>query len=145
MAVQNSTVSTISEGIYMGLDSPGQDVYNTVDQTSHNSPGAQNTERKLRDPACVGGETSQKGENEEKETEGKTGVGRDTYTRSVEQVGSGDDSDTGKEKNLCTSGPELPELLSRLPGSWGGGCGFETQKTLDSRCEVDSPPHLSGG
>ncbi|KAJ8362249.1 hypothetical protein AAFF_G00386810 [Aldrovandia affinis] len=45
MAVQNSTVSTVSEGIYMGLDSPDQDVYNTVGQTSHNSPGAQNTER----------------------------------------------------------------------------------------------------
>ncbi|KAJ8366728.1 hypothetical protein AAFF_G00344930 [Aldrovandia affinis] len=44
MAVQNSTVSTVSEGIYMGLDSPDQDVYNTVGQTSHNSPGAQNTE-----------------------------------------------------------------------------------------------------
>ncbi|KAJ8366979.1 hypothetical protein AAFF_G00336130 [Aldrovandia affinis] len=45
MAVQNSTVSTISEGIYMGLDSPSQDVYSTVGQTSHNSPGAQHTER----------------------------------------------------------------------------------------------------
>ncbi|KAJ8355152.1 hypothetical protein AAFF_G00090560 [Aldrovandia affinis] len=44
MAVQNSTVSTISEGIYMGLDSPSQDVYSTVGQTSHNSPGAQHTE-----------------------------------------------------------------------------------------------------
>ncbi|KAJ8367590.1 hypothetical protein AAFF_G00314790 [Aldrovandia affinis] len=45
MAVQNSTVSIISEGIYMGLDSSGQDVYSTVGQTSHNSPGAQHTER----------------------------------------------------------------------------------------------------
>ncbi|KAJ8404959.1 hypothetical protein AAFF_G00328800 [Aldrovandia affinis] len=35
----------MSEGIYTGLDSPAQDVYSTVDQTAHNSPGAQHTER----------------------------------------------------------------------------------------------------
>ncbi|KAJ8393072.1 hypothetical protein AAFF_G00067550 [Aldrovandia affinis] len=40
-----STVSNMSEGIYIGLVSPDQDVYSTVDQTSHNSPGAQHTER----------------------------------------------------------------------------------------------------
>ncbi|KAJ8349241.1 hypothetical protein AAFF_G00174580, partial [Aldrovandia affinis] len=38
-------VSNTSEGIYIGLVSPDQDVYSTVGQTSHNSPGAQNTER----------------------------------------------------------------------------------------------------
>ncbi|KAJ8361792.1 hypothetical protein AAFF_G00420490 [Aldrovandia affinis] len=38
------TVSNTSEGIYIGLDSPDQDVYSTVGQTSHNSPGAQHTE-----------------------------------------------------------------------------------------------------
>ncbi|KAJ8366231.1 hypothetical protein AAFF_G00365210 [Aldrovandia affinis] len=35
----------MSEDIYTGLDSPAQDVYSTVDQTAHNSPGAQHTER----------------------------------------------------------------------------------------------------
>ncbi|KAJ8379127.1 hypothetical protein AAFF_G00230390 [Aldrovandia affinis] len=38
------TVSNTSEGIYIGLVSPDEDVYRTVGQTSHNSPGAQNTE-----------------------------------------------------------------------------------------------------
>ncbi|KAJ8362417.1 hypothetical protein AAFF_G00375750 [Aldrovandia affinis] len=38
------TVSNTSEGIYIGLVSPDQDVYSTVGQTSHNSPGAQHTE-----------------------------------------------------------------------------------------------------
>ncbi|KAJ8388239.1 hypothetical protein AAFF_G00136100 [Aldrovandia affinis] len=39
-----STVSTTSEGIYIGLVSPDQNVYSTVGQTPHNSPGAQPTE-----------------------------------------------------------------------------------------------------
>ncbi|KAJ8379132.1 hypothetical protein AAFF_G00230440 [Aldrovandia affinis] len=43
--MDTSTVSNRSEGIYIGLDSPDQDVYSTVGQTSHNSPGAQHTER----------------------------------------------------------------------------------------------------
>ncbi|KAJ8372140.1 hypothetical protein AAFF_G00294240 [Aldrovandia affinis] len=43
--------------MYMGLVSKGQDVYNTVDQTSHNSPGAQNTERVCR-PCPEGWEQS---------------------------------------------------------------------------------------
>ncbi|KAJ8390888.1 hypothetical protein AAFF_G00100200 [Aldrovandia affinis] len=38
------TVSNTSEGIYIGLVSLDQDVYSTVGQTSHNSPGAQHTE-----------------------------------------------------------------------------------------------------
>ncbi|KAJ8373309.1 hypothetical protein AAFF_G00266650 [Aldrovandia affinis] len=38
------TVSNTSEGIYIGLVSPDQDVHSTVGQTSHNSPGAQHTE-----------------------------------------------------------------------------------------------------
>ncbi|KAJ8358083.1 hypothetical protein AAFF_G00035160, partial [Aldrovandia affinis] len=38
------TVSNPSEGIYIGLVSLDQDVHSTVGQTSHNSPGAQNTE-----------------------------------------------------------------------------------------------------
>ncbi|KAJ8358468.1 hypothetical protein AAFF_G00437040 [Aldrovandia affinis] len=38
------TVSNPSEGIYIGLVSLDQDVYSTVGQTSHNSPGAQHTE-----------------------------------------------------------------------------------------------------
>ncbi|KAJ8377327.1 hypothetical protein AAFF_G00261120 [Aldrovandia affinis] len=38
------TVTNTSEGIYIGLVSLDQDVYSTVGQTSHNSPGAQHTE-----------------------------------------------------------------------------------------------------
>ncbi|KAJ8358095.1 hypothetical protein AAFF_G00035060 [Aldrovandia affinis] len=34
----------MSEGIYIGLVSPDRDVYSTVGQTSHNSPGAQHTD-----------------------------------------------------------------------------------------------------
>ncbi|KAJ8355298.1 hypothetical protein AAFF_G00072790, partial [Aldrovandia affinis] len=43
-AMDTPTVSNTSEGIYIGLVSLDQDVYSTVGQTSHNSPGAQNTE-----------------------------------------------------------------------------------------------------